>query len=525
MPEPPEPLDPGEVPEPVDPNDPGVNIAGGGGLYTEGGPVTVTGSTFEGNDASEEGGGISIDNSGDVKISDSVIRNNRAGADGGGIENSGFRVTFERLHVVNNYAVLNGGGIYNSSSNPFFILDSTVERNSAVSGGGLANAPDNDLIVRRSLFLRNVARHPVIGEDGDIEEGGHGGGIFSLADGDSLIENTTISGNVAATGGGGIFHDADGELKLINLTVWRNSAPRGGGIGVAESDFVPDVPPKANEAVVVRNSIVGGSVEGGSCDFYVTSEGGNMDTGGKQYPGDPATGEALLPEKTKCFLAVAGNSDSGLAPMRDRFSPTFTVDALADNGGSVMTHRLNYGSLAIDAAVTPCPDTDARGIPRPQNGRCDMGAFEFVGDPPPPDDHPAGHRVPLGPDPEHRGDHGVAVHGERQPDRDGGPQLRVPALRRRPRRRAGGHRAVGSGAAGAPVARLQQPVGVDPRRRGGSHALRGPRGRPERQRRPDAGDQGHLAGRGAARDDHRRAPAGGHEQPRRPLSPSRRSTR
>ena len=53
-----------------------------------------------------------------------------------------------------------------------------------------------------------------------------------------------------------------------------------------------------------------------------------------------------------------------------------------------MTHRLNYGSLAIDAAVTPCPDTDARGIPRPQNGRCDMGAFEFVGPPPPADDVP-----------------------------------------------------------------------------------------------------------------------------------------
>jgi hypothetical protein len=141
-------------------------------------------------------------------------------------------------------------------------------------------------------------------------------------------------------------------------------------------------------SVLVRNSIVGGSLHGGSCDWYVTSEGGNMDTGGKQYPGDAATGEALLPADTKCFLSVAGNSDSGPTAMRDRFSPKFTVDALADNGGHVMTHRLNWGSLAIDSAVTPCPDTDARGIPRPQNGRCDMGAFEFVGPPRPDDDVP-----------------------------------------------------------------------------------------------------------------------------------------
>ena len=97
--------------------------------------------------------------------------------------------------------------------------------------------------------------------------------------------------------------------------------------------------------------------------------------------------------------------------MRDRFSPKFTVDALADNGGHVLTHRLNYGSLAIDAGVTPCPDTDARGIPRPQNGRCDMGAFEFVGPPPPVRRRPAGHRVHLRPGPEHVGDRPVAVHG------------------------------------------------------------------------------------------------------------------
>ena len=82
----------------------GANIAGGGGLYTEGGPVAITGSTFADNTATEEGGGISIDNFGDVTISDSVIRDNRAGTDGGGIENSGMRVTFERLLVTGNRA-------------------------------------------------------------------------------------------------------------------------------------------------------------------------------------------------------------------------------------------------------------------------------------------------------------------------------------------------------------------------------------------------------------------------------------
>src|SRR5918997_155805 len=332
LPEPPEPGEPLPIGVPGEARFSTVgNTAGGGGLYTEGGPVDVSHSTFTGNTASEEGGGISIDNFGDVTIKDSVVTENAAGADGGGIENSGFRVTFQRLRVIKNRATIDGGGIYNSSSNPFFILDTHVEQNHAQDGGGLANAPANDLIVRGSLFLRNVARHPGISEDGDAEEGGHGGGIFSLADGDSLIESTTISGNSAATGSGGIFHDADGELKLNSLTVWGNSAPRGGGIGVAESDFVPPIPPKPNVAVIVRNSIVGGSPKGGSCDWYVTSDGANLDTGGTQEVLPLGEG-AGLPAVTRCFLAVPANSDSTTSARRDRHNPRLTLDAIADNG-------------------------------------------------------------------------------------------------------------------------------------------------------------------------------------------------
>ena len=33
--------------------------------------------------------------------------------------------------------------------------------------------------------------------------------------------------------------------------------------------------------------------------------------------------------------------------------------------------------------MSPCSLTDQRGIARPQNGKCDSGAYEFVGDPPP----------------------------------------------------------------------------------------------------------------------------------------------
>jgi hypothetical protein len=51
---------------------------------------------------------------------------------------------------------------------------------------------------------------------------------------------------------------------------------------------------------------------------------------------------------------------------------------LADNGGATLTHALNPGSPAIDAAPADadCPATDQRGTTRPQGGGCDIGAFE-----------------------------------------------------------------------------------------------------------------------------------------------------
>jgi CSLREA domain-containing protein len=373
------------VPLPEDVFDPlGANIASGGGLYTEGGPISITHSEFAFNTATDTAGGVLFDNAGDIYFADSTVHDNKAATDGGGIENSGMRVTFERLYVKSNRAGIHGGGIYNSSSGEFFVLGTTIELNSALSGGGIANAPDMDTVIRGSLILRNTARMPGLAEDGDAEDGGLGGGIFSLADGDSLMENSTVSGNTAAKGGGGIFHDADGEFRMNNVTIWRNGAPRGGGIGVAESDFVPDVPPKANTAVIMRNSIIGGSLDGGSCDWYVTSEGGNLDTGGRQVS-VISSEAAALPAETWCFLSQAPDSNIKIPAYGDRRAPNFTLDAIADNGGPTLSHALTYGNLAIDAGLSPCAEFDQRGVTRPQNGKCDTGAYEFAGAPPPPD--------------------------------------------------------------------------------------------------------------------------------------------
>jgi hypothetical protein len=50
---------------------------------------------------------------------------------------------------------------------------------------------------------------------------------------------------------------------------------------------------------------------------------------------------------------------------------------LQDNGGFTQTMALGPGSPAIDTAEDAhCPDTDQRGVSRPQDSHCDMGAYE-----------------------------------------------------------------------------------------------------------------------------------------------------
>jgi hypothetical protein len=61
---------------------------------------------------------------------------------------------------------------------------------------------------------------------------------------------------------------------------------------------------------------------------------------------------------------------------------TTVLEYLHDNGGDSQSHALQANSPAIDqipAGSNDCGgtiDSDQRGISRPQNGSCDIGAFE-----------------------------------------------------------------------------------------------------------------------------------------------------
>jgi hypothetical protein len=163
-----------------------------------------------------------------------------------------------------------------------------------------------------------------------------GGGISN--DGTLTVTNSTFSGNSASSGGGASSYD--NTLTVINSTFSGNSGASGGGIYNSSSSMLN-----------YFNTIIANSTSGGDC---VNS-------------GAIGTNTTNLVEDGSCSAALSGDPH---------------LDVLADNGGPTQTMKLLAGSPAIDAgdnatcAAAPVNNLDQRGITRPQDSHCDIGAFE-----------------------------------------------------------------------------------------------------------------------------------------------------
>jgi len=230
--------------------------------------------------------------------------------------------------VVMSNTATSGAGIYNEGVGAVAtIYDTRISGNTASApGGGLLN--NGLMTLSRSTIDHNRARS--------------GGGIDHVG-GNLHLENDTFSGNQAADNGGGLYNR--GSAVLTNVTFDGNlaSGPTTGG------NIFNDT-----AQLVIVNTIVAYSDPDGNCfnsEGTIHSLGHNLETA------------------DTCGFGSAGdqsNTDPLLGP-------------LADNGGATPTHALLPGSPAIDAGDgAACPDTDQRGVARPQGAGCDIGAYEAV---------------------------------------------------------------------------------------------------------------------------------------------------
>lgn len=297
-------------------------------------------------DQDRAGNGVVQIDAGNVDIHHVTIQGGDA-QNGGGVRIDGGTARMHSIVVRDNNAFTGGGGILVNDNGRAFLRHSTVSGNEAIGafGGGIWNR--GELWVYETAIVDN--------------ESNRAGGVRN--DGNLNLRNVTVSGNRARSTDAGVGGISQNQFAVLyNVTVTNNR-----GNGNTESSFRGGgLQTSAGETSVVKNSIIAGNDGGIGPDDCVGSL-----TGDSKYN--------LIGDTTGCTIP------SFLNTFKLNVSPQLA--ALASNGGPSQTHRLMAGSPAINAgypftpggpAADACEGRDQRGVPRPQGGPCDLGAFEVT---------------------------------------------------------------------------------------------------------------------------------------------------
>jgi hypothetical protein len=306
-----------------------------------------------------------------------------------------------------------GGGIFNAGM--LALLNSSVTGNLAGNGASNIGVGAGIFNWLGTVTLTNSTVSGNLTTGGIPAIGGGGGGIFNYG-GTIAVDNSTISNNSSSVGGG-IFNYA-GTLGLLNSTVALNTAVVGGGIknadgtltmafttiwnNTASTDIagiqypaLPLPPPPSSSggsgcppvciqitngfveggggisfgdgSVSLKNSIFSANI-GANCSGATEGEGNNLSDEGYNLS-DDASCMGIFTQADDLNSASAGLDPGGLK----------------NNGGATQTIALLATSPAVNAVpLSSCTDvsgnpvtTDQRGVERPQDGACDIGAFEY----------------------------------------------------------------------------------------------------------------------------------------------------
>lgn len=337
--------------------------ASGGAIYADGlnAQVTISGSTFDANNADTTNVAGAIYTSVPLSIANSEFTNNKAGS-GGAIyarrlvATTTTNVTGSTFHdnsTTGNYPNANGGALLVDNV-PATISSSTLRNNLGQSGGAIYVLPDGQLTITNSTLRDNQATNgggiynkgaaTVTAVTISGNDTSHGGGIDNF--GTLGLTNVTLSGNRATYGGG--LKNEDGTATLTNVTLSGNSASGTFGGGIFNSG--------ANTHLNLKNVIVADSPTGGNCAFYKAPD--------------------------SVFFNLSTDNTCGFGAGRDGVMAM--LGPLANNGGSTQTHLPQADSPAIDNGTSSgAPSTDQREVTRPQGAAFDVGSVEVVPTPTP----------------------------------------------------------------------------------------------------------------------------------------------
>ncbi len=352
---------------------------GAGISANTGSELTVSGSSFVGNNStSGVGGAVYLDCNSEVTGISAIFANthfsaNLANTEGGAIYFDGDNgdITTSILSVTDSTFTSNqsngNGGAMSTGAGTVTITGSTFDGNTAGlnlssnMGGAINNDEEASLTVSHSTFSNN-------------NSGGEGGAI---ANEDELTElsvsNSTFSGNSSAMdGGGAIFNsnDTTNTVTLLNVTITNNQSngETGNGGGIFQDSGAG--------AFTVTNSILAGNFVNdvaNDCftDGTAVTSGGNNLLGTNEDCADGIFDASTLNDQ---IGTLGSELDADLGDL----TPSNGGDPA--NGVAPAVHIPNAGSPAIDAADDgAAPDTDQRGVSRPIDGDSDGTATADIG--------------------------------------------------------------------------------------------------------------------------------------------------
>ncbi len=350
----------------------------GGAVFTQGGYLTVTDSTFSSNTSTNSAGAAIHGLRSDIIISNTTFTNNVSdgGGQGGAIYVDGAQPNNGVVRITGgsfsgNTAFNQGGALYVHlyQNNDAVTIDGVSFFNNSVNGGtnglgGAFSGGNGRVTVRNSLFSGNAVDRPGTAD-------GSGGAFASAETAVITIANSTFTGNRAegisfnANGGAIYIVNNSQQFQIINSTIAGNFAGWVGG-GISSS---------ANGRLI--NTIVANNTADNGpntwdiqqqCSAQLVNGGGNI-----QYP--PKNPNPNFFNETICASNITIAN-----PL---------LSALGNNGGATQTMAIPANSPAVDAGnqsyctASPVSDLDQRGYFRTFDGdgdgafTCDIGAFEF----------------------------------------------------------------------------------------------------------------------------------------------------
>lgn len=306
----------------------GCSSVTGGAIGIWGGSLTLVGSKITGNTASNNGGAIH------AKYLWRQPYNQPAIA-----------MKISRSTISGNRAAHGGGAIYADSIGSLSIYDSTLSGNTTYGyGAGLfVGLSYGSVRIERSLVSGNASLPP---RGPDDVQGGGGIALISVS-GQTLIRNSTITGNTAYSGAGGgvgIFDSGSANRALIDFsTISDNYA----GYGFSGNGVFTAGTSQISNSIIAANANRGNGID--------------------LSPGTFLAHHSLIQNPGSATISGSGNllgRDPLLGPLRD-------------NGGPTRSQLPAPTSPVIDKAdPASAVATDQRGYARPAGIGKDMGAAE-----------------------------------------------------------------------------------------------------------------------------------------------------